>query len=220
MSLTKGMSMKKDLLTLMVMGICFVNSACGTESTPESEPEEVSTSQSELSVCGGLCPPGYTFSFQSCLPECGGICPNAVSCVPLPPGASISASPTIISAPLGGTGTSRICWTTTNVSSPLWIRVRVDGGLGALFTKESDNGQACENAPWIVAGHQYDFRVHTSDSDSAPELARVQVTGVLSAPAPDDPPGACEPGGSGVCPAGKDCHCGESFCTGAGQICP
>jgi hypothetical protein len=93
----------------------------------------------------------------------------------------------------------------------------MNNGAGQLFTKESDNGSDCENAPWIVAGFNYAFRVHTSNSDAAPVLASVGVTGVLGAP-PNPPPADCGPGGN-TCTPGTDCHCGD-LCRPIDSICP
>lgn len=189
--------------------VVAVVSACASE----SENLETSTETQESVVCGITCPYGQIPSYWTCSQSCGGICPNALVCVPAPPpSATIAASPTVVSVAPGATGTSRICWTTSYLTAPVWIRVRVDGGAGQLFTKESDNGNSCENANWIVAGHSYSFKVHTSNSDTSPSLAGVTVTGIAGAPPP--PPPTC-----GSCSPGYDCTCGD-ICRRTGSICP
>jgi hypothetical protein len=144
---------------------------------------------------------------------------NRVDCVSTPPEASITASPSTVTVTPGALGTTRICWNTKYLNYPVWIRVRVNGGPGQLFTKESDDGAACENAGWIQAGSSYAFSIHDDDADSSPVYTSVTVTGVPGQVIPPQP-GVCEPGGSGVCGPGKDCHCGESFCTASNLPCP
>lgn len=109
---------------------------------------------------------------------------------------SLTASPSIVPAPLNGTGTTRICWRVSDYPGiPLYVRVRVDGGPGALFATETRNGRHCQDATWIVAGHRYDFRVHNLNSDTVHVYAHTQVTGVLETSNPSDPPN-CNP----ICP--------------------
>ncbi|MFY0524723.1 hypothetical protein ACN28I_16700 [Archangium gephyra] len=179
---------KNKLMGNKLMGISLVMvvliTACGVDMPPDTESEEPGTVQSELLRCGALCPYGYLPSYYLCLSSCGTCSTgggwNAVQCDYVGTRASISASPQTVSVAAGAAGTTKICWSTTFLTQPVWIRVRVDGGPGKLFTKESDNGSACEYAKWIVAGHSYVFSIHTSDSDSAPVLASTTVTGVLA----------------------------------------
>ncbi|WP_224242497.1 hypothetical protein [Hyalangium gracile] len=209
---------KNKLRTVSLVLFALVT-ACGVDMGPAVEAEEVGTVQSPL-ICGLVCPPGSVPSYYTCNDYCGSCFGgwNAVQCVPAgPPQASISASPETVSVAAGAAGTSRICWSTAYLTAPVWIRVRMNGGAGQLFTKESNNGSACADAGWIVAGNSYAFSVHTSDSDSAPVLASTTVTGVL----------ASGGGGGGLycerpdasCRSGYDCHCGD-VCRRVGSICP
>lgn len=120
---------------------------------------------------------------------------NRVDCLPMPPEASITASPQAVTVAPGSLGTTRICWNTKHLNYPVWIRVRVDGGPGQLFTRESDPGNACENAPWIQAGHTYQFSIHDDNADTSPIHASVVVTGVAGSAGPGNPnPGNPNPG--------------------------
>ncbi|WP_224365482.1 hypothetical protein [Hyalangium versicolor] len=213
--------MFKSNLKAVSLVLFALVTACGVDTEHAVESEALGTVESGLS-CGLSCPPGSIPSYYTCSVLCGS-CPgayNAVQCVAAaPPQASISASPSTVSVPAGSVGTTRICWSTAYLTAPVWIRVRVNGAVGKLFTKESDNGSACENAPWIGAGNTYVFSVHTSDSDSAPVLASTTVTGVLSSGGGGTPGGnSCEvPNPS--CQSGYDCHCGD-ICRRVGTICP
>ncbi len=198
---------------------------CGAELTPEaaSESAEIGTSQDELS-CGLDCPYGWVPSYYVCTSTCGACTygHNAVQCAYVGQQASISGSPQQVSVRAGALGTSRICWSTNFLNAPVWIRVRVNGQAGQLFTKESDNGSECANAPWIGAGNSYVFSVHTSNSDSAPVLASTTVTGVLDTSTPPPPPSGggmyCDDNG-GVCQSGYDCRCGD-ICRPRNTLCP
>lgn len=214
--------MKRGLVAVSLM-MFAVMSACGVESASEDsdDSEPVAEAQGELLSCGGLCPAGYEPSGFGCSTACAGTCPNAVNCVFVPMTASISASPTSVPVAAGAAANTRICWDTRGLTAPVWIRVRVNGAPGQLFTKESDNGHACEDAPWIQAGNSYVFRVHTANSDGAPVLAGVTVNGVLQSGGSGGAgggAGVCD-GLSGVCPAGKDCHCAD-VCRPIHSICP
>jgi hypothetical protein len=177
-----------------------LTAGCGGTLEPEAEGGEVGASEHELIRCGLDCPYGSVPSYWTCTSTCGSCTyggHNAVSCTYVGPQASISGSPQTVSVAAGQLGTSRICWNTSFLSAPVWIRVRVNGQPGQLFTKESDNGSACENAPWIVAGNTYVFSVHTYDSDSAPVMASTTVTDVLAATPPPPPGGGGGGGGTG-----------------------
>lgn len=145
-------------------------------------------------------------------------------CIIPQPQASITASPRTVSVPVNTAGTTRICWRTQGLNYPVWIRVQVNGAPGALFTRESDPGEYCEDAAWIVAGNSYQFSIRTSNNDTSTLLASVTVTGVLQASPPDAgivDSGASGPGfcGPTTCPPGQSCHCGD-FCRTTGTDCP
>lgn len=197
---------------IFAISITILTSGIGCGEDPLTADE---TAQESI-VCGITCPPGEIPSYFTCSTACAGTCPNALACVPAPPpSATISGSPSTVTVPAGSAGTSRICWTTQYLRAPVWIRVRVNGAPGQLFTKESDNGSACENANWIVGGNQYSFRIHTSNSDSAPYLASTTVQGVVGGSPPPPPP----PPGCSNCQSGYDCHCGD-ICRPSNSICP
>jgi hypothetical protein len=198
-----------------------LTAGCGGTLEPEAGDAEVGASEHELIRCGLDCPYGYVPSFWTCTSTCGSCNyggQNAVSCTYVGQQVSISGSPQTVSVAAGQLGTSRICWNTMFLNAPVWIRVRVNGQAGQLFTKESDNGSACENAAWIGAGNSYVFSVHTSNADSAPVLASTTVTGVLSTTPPPPPPGetTCRETG---CQSGYDCRCGD-VCRRVGTMCP
>jgi hypothetical protein len=59
-------------------------------------------------------------------------------------------------------GSAMVTWHTTD-RSPGRIYVSHDGGAEVLFAQGSDGAQ---NAPWIVAGSRYQFRLYTTSSGS------------------------------------------------------
>ena len=61
-------------------------------------------------------------------------------------------------------GSAMVTWHTTD-GSPGRIYVSHDGGAEVLFAQGSDGAQ---NAPWIVAGSRYQFRLYTTSSGSIP----------------------------------------------------
>ncbi len=195
----------------------------------EAQESALDKSGGPLSLCGypPFCPPGTQPIYQGCDARCyvlyGYDCLwgyNRVDCLAVPPQASITATPQTVTVVPGRLGTTRICWNTQALNYPVWIRVRVDGGAGQLFTKESDSGQACENAGWIQAGHSYEFAIHDDNDDASPVYSSVTVVGRAGSAPPPPPPGACAPGGSGSCPSGQGCQCGETFCTPINRPCP
>lgn len=168
--------MNKLLVAVMVACLVAV-SACGADTQREDLPNEVASIQSELTTCGLICPPGYD-PIWSCSTGCPGGCPNSALCVPIPPSASITASPEIVIVPPAGLGKSKICWNTRGLRYPIWIKVSSNGASEQLYTKESDPGKACETATWIQAGSTYDFRIRTA-KDGGSILANVRVIGKL-----------------------------------------
>lgn len=62
------------------------------------------------------------------------------------------------------TGSAMVTWHTTD-GSPGRIYVSHNGGAEVLFAQGSDGTQ---NAPWIVAGSRYQFRLFTTNSGSIP----------------------------------------------------
>ena len=216
--------MFKSWLVAVSLVVATLSTACGQDVSAEPEAAEVvATAEGALGsgpYCGSYCPRGYAVSYFMCNSNCGSCAygPNAVYCQYIPPSASITASPQTVSVTPGTLGSTRICWSTNGVGYPVWIRVRVNGQPGQLFTKESDEGSDCETAGWIGAGNVYDFTIHTSDSDSATALATVRVTGVASSTSG----GGTEPltcGEGGSCQDGYDCHCGD-VCRRVGTLCP
>lgn len=169
--------------------------------------------------CGGACPL-FTFPVGvGCSSGCPGSCPNRTLCESIPaqdPEAEIWTTPSSVDVPAGTLGSTEVCWKTKHIVAPVWIRVRVDGGPGQLFTKESNNGTECEDAPWIQAGSSYQFTVHKWNADNAPALDSATATGVAG-PATT---GGDESGiGCGDCQSGWDCHCFDQ-CWPAGNACP
>lgn len=154
-------------------------SACGSGTVDDAEPP-LETAESELISCGPLCPPGYTQTGFACSTACFGNCPNAVSCSPTPTTAAVWGTPQTVSVPAGGLATSRICWRTSGLRYPVWIKVSANGAPEQLFTKESNAGQHCENAPWIQANSTYVFSIRTAKTGGA-ILTSSTVVGV---PAP------------------------------------
>ncbi len=192
-------------------------------------PMQTSANGAPATFCGWppVCPRGMRVVHAGCDARCyvvyGHDCSwgyNRVDCVVQPPEANITAAPQTVTVATGTLGTTRICWNTQSLNYPVWIRVSVNGGPGQLFTKESDSGSACENAPWIQAGNSYEFRIHDDNLDASPVYTAVTVTGVPGGDLPPPPPGACERRGGGACPPGQGCQCGESFCTPTNQPCP
>lgn len=187
----------------LLVALCMLMMSCA-EDLPS-----LSSAEQEATFCGGICPDGQVSEGRFCSANCGGVCPNAVSCVPAPT-ASITANPETVFAPAGGAGSTRICWTAQNVRQSLWIRVRLNGEPGSLLANETRNGTHCVNVPWIVAGFDYTFSVHTANADNAPILDSVLVRGVIGEP-------VCN--GGQPCPAGQSCHCLD-FCRPSNTICP
>lgn len=141
--------------------LALLLTACGGGAVDETE-SSLETTESELISCGPLCPPGYVQTGFACSTACFGNCPNAVSCVRAPPTATIWGTPQTVSVPAGTLGTSRICWNTSGLAYPVWIKVSSNGAPEQLFTKESDAGQHCTNAPWIQAHSSYVFSIRTA----------------------------------------------------------
>ena len=187
---------------------------CMVDATEEFE--AIDSVEQEALVCGTWCPAGQIPSFFACSSTCPGSCQNAVFCVPIPVTASISASPAIVAVPPGSLGTSKICWNTSGQDYPVWIKVSGNGAPEQLFTKESDPGSACEDAPWIAAGDSAVFRIRTQQTGGT-ILASASVVGVASAPPPPPPPPppVCE-----NCPAGYSCHCDDERCRRNDTYCP
>ncbi|MBU8894196.1 hypothetical protein KRR26_01195 [Corallococcus sp. M34] len=152
--------------------------ACAGEDAGDA-PLETESVKQELIACGPFCPPGYTSVGFACSTACPGGCPNAVSCVPTPQGAAITATPQSVPVRPGTLGTTRICWNTSGLHYPVWIKVSANGAPEQLFTKESDAGRDCENATWIQAGSSYVFSIRTTKTGGA-VLANVTVVGVAT----------------------------------------
>jgi hypothetical protein len=193
--------------------ISLVVTNCTPDTLGESEPESMGTVEQELITCGALCPPGYDFAGWACSTSCPGYCYNAVYCAPTPVYATISADPQTVSVPPGSVGTTRICWNTSGLNYPVWITVSVNGASEALFTKESDRGSYCENAPWIQAGNSYEFRIRTQQTGGT-VLTSTTVYGVQGSP-PPPPPDGCS-----SCRSGYSCFCGDGICRPNNTACP
>ncbi|MBJ6765452.1 hypothetical protein JGU66_32265 [Myxococcaceae bacterium JPH2] len=166
--------MKRSRVGWLVAGGLLA--ACAGEDAAEPS-MQTGTVEQALITCGPFCPPGYTSVGFACGTACPGTCPNAVSCVPIPQGATLTATPSSVPVQPGKLGTSRICWNTSGLHSPVWIKVSAHGAPEQLFTKESDSGRACENAPWIQAGSSYVFSIRTQKTGGS-VLASVTVVGV------------------------------------------
>lgn len=187
---------------------------------PDADIADASRPAASGLYCGFICPPHLVQTGIGCSTGCAqwGQCPNAVSCQalpPLPPKAAIWGTPEKVIVVPQTLGKTKICWDTKGLNYPVWIRVRVDNGPGQLFTKESDSGKDCEDAPWIQAGKTYKFRVHDDNTDASPSYATGTVVGVAgSSGGGGDGGGMC-----GSCPSGNDCHCGD-VCRPINTICP
>ncbi|MCP3142768.1 hypothetical protein [Pyxidicoccus xibeiensis] len=163
------------VLSVLVFAGCAGGEGEGVE--PESTLE---TTEQELIVCGPLCPPGYTQLGFACSTGCAGGCPNAVSCSPTPSTANIWGTPQTVTVPAGAShGTSKICWNTSGLPYPVWIKVSANGAAEQLFTKESDPGQACIDATWIGVNQSYVFSIRTAKTGGS-VLATTTVYGVAA----------------------------------------
>ncbi len=176
--------------------------------------------------CGNFCPLFTVPVGVGCSTGCPGTCPNMVACeffVPNPE-AEITGTPSVVEVSPGTLGTTQVCWDTQGLNYPVWIRVRVNGGPGQLFTKESDNGSECEQAPWIQAGNSYEFSIRDDNNDFSQVYASTTITGVQG---PDTSTGGDDGGdsgdsgdfGCGDCPGNWTCHCFDQ-CRPPGSICP
>ncbi|MCP3103397.1 hypothetical protein LZ198_31390 [Myxococcus sp. K15C18031901] len=168
--------MTKNLRRVMgAVALLFLASCAGGEDEATDSPLE-STEQGVI-YCGPLCPPNYATVGFACSTACPGGCPNAVSCAPIPTTVTLWGTPQTVTVPVGQVGTSRICWNTSGLSYPVWIKVSANGAPEQLFTKESDRGKHCENAPWIQAPGTYVFTIKTA-KEGGSVLATTTVFGV------------------------------------------
>lgn len=103
-----------------------------------------------------------------------------------PNGGTISAFPrTVSGTPVG---TTTVTWATADLSTAqVWVSM--DGAAETLFSGESSGSVA---APWIQAGHRYEFKLYEGTAHSKP-FSRVGVTGNGGIV---DPPPVLEVGGS------------------------
>ena len=85
-------------------------------------------------------------------------------------GATISATPNPV-PPGGGTGTTKISWTTGDGSEGQ-VYVSENGQAEQLFASHTPQGSG--DAPWIQAGRNYEFRLY--DAAHAKLLSKVVVT--------------------------------------------
>jgi hypothetical protein len=167
---------------------------------------EVTTAGYRFDLCGWppFCPEGSRPMATTCDAACyvyyGYDCfwgYNRVQCITVDPTGTISASPTTVSVPTGGIGTTRICWDVNDVSTgEVWVSM--NGASESLFARDP-NG--CQDAPWIQANNSYTFSLYAGTAHSA-QLASVTVTGI---------PGGTPPPGPSVCDScrpGYSCHCG------------
>jgi hypothetical protein len=198
-------------LKQIIVLVLFALTSCVTDGIDEP----TASLEQEIIVCGVLCPPNQIPISFACSTGCTGTCPNAVSCAPVPVYASISADPATVSVPVGSTATSEICWNTSGQNYPVWIKVSANGAPEQLFTKESDPGLACEDAPWIQAGSTYQFHIRSQQTGGI-MLASTTVVGVAGPPLPPPPP----PPPVCSCSSGYSCHCGDNVCRRNNTICP
>jgi len=152
-------------------------SSCAGGDADDADESPLESVEQGVIYCGPLCPPNYAQVGFACSTACPGGCPNAVSCAPIPTTVSIWGTPQTVTVPVGQLGTSRICWNTSGVRYPVWIKVSANDAPEQLFTKESDSGRHCENAPWIQANSRYVFSIRTAKSGGN-VLASTTVFGV------------------------------------------
>lgn len=90
---------------------------------------------------------------------------------------SISTNPwTDVIVQLGqGVGSVTINWQTSGCSTAQ-VYVAMDGGAEQLMAQSSSGNDI---APWIQAGHYYDFRLYAETGHTSPPLATVRVYGRL-----------------------------------------
>lgn len=129
---------------------------------------------------------------------------HATSKPPTPSG-RVTASPAQVPVPASGVGTTRICYNSNIDWSQVWVSV--DGAPDTLFMMEHHQG--CGDAPWIVRGHSYEFRLYYGQAHGL-ILDRVTVTGYNFSP-----PNPC-----GRCATGSSCHCGDDVCWPSNRPCP
>jgi serine/threonine-protein kinase len=98
---------------------------------------------------------------------------------------SIWAEPNPVPAPRGTRGTVTLRWSTARLEdegASVWVFAH-DAREGSLF---SSSASATEQAPWILPGRTYTFRLYAGHDTSAPLLDEVVVRGVLAELKPDE----------------------------------
>ena len=90
----------------------------------------------------------------------------------------ISANPTTLTIPTGQSGTTRLSWSTTNVSAAN-VSVSVDG---APYTSFASGTSGTQTAPWLQGGHRYRFTLHVPGQLASPLASVEVVTTEVTAP--------------------------------------
>jgi hypothetical protein len=86
---------------------------------------------------------------------------------------AIGATPTAVDIPAGGSGTTVIEWAAGTLRNPPQVWLSVDGGPETLFAQGGSGSQA---APFLQAGHDYEFKLYAGTSH-AKLIATTRVWG-------------------------------------------